>query len=121
MTLDEIDRLQRLVPSDSDAAHALWKARQEAEAETTHCCDRCDLADKQEAEAVLADIDAVLADPLTPTFDHDWATAPSSMTTDYTLAAYWWFKGRTAGRTEGLMQSNIDLREMMRAAKEGLR
>jgi hypothetical protein len=103
MTPDEIDRLQRLVPSDSDAAHALWKAK----CELAHCCPECDDADHRE---------------LIATFEHDWATAPSSMTTDAdrSLAAYWWFKGRTAGRTEGLVQSNVDLREIMRASKERL-
>jgi hypothetical protein len=122
-TMAELDKLQLGVRSDSDAAYRLWKMRQEAEAGTTHCCDRCDLADEQEAQAVLADIDTVLAEPLTPTFDHDWATAPRSMTTgaDRSLAAYFWHKGRMAGHAEGLMQSNVDLREMMRAAKEVLR
>lgn len=113
MTPDEIDQLQRLVPSDSDAAHVLWKARQEAEVEreTTYCCQECADHDAEEARQALI-----------TTFDRDWATAPLSITTgnDRTMAAYFWFKGRTAGRTEGLMQSNVDLREMMRAAKERL-
>jgi hypothetical protein len=99
MTPDEINRLQRLVPSDSDAAYELWKAKQ-----SVRCCPECDDIDRRE---------------LVSTFDRDWATAPRSLTryVERDVVAYFWFKGRTAGRTEGLMESNADLREMMRAAK----
>jgi len=122
MTPDEIDQLQRLVPSDSDAAHALWQARQEAETETTHCCDRCDHANEQEAEAVLDDVDVVLAQPaptpLAAEFAAAWRRAPVGG--DAMVAEFWYRLGRLAGHDAALESHTLDLREMMRAAKERL-